>query len=816
MKKHKWWLLSAAVSGLLLIGPVATETPFNPESVMPRGCQTGQANCGLIPSTAEEMRAIPLSESSGIRARGLPSSVDLSSAMPPVGNQGTQGSCVAWASGYAVKTYHEKKERNWSYDPPWTGGQGNQVFSPAYIYNQINGGRDGGSTIPDALNLMVRQGAAPWKYMPYNVSDYRSQPNGTARNAARSYKAKTYRALNYNDLNAIKSELAGGNPVIFGMAVDDGFYQLKSQVYDRRKGRNYGGHAMTLVGYDDSKRSPRGDKGAFKIMNSWSTSWGDNGFGWISYRQWNLSQPQVMVMYDEVDTGPGGNETTDPVSSSDDMLPPSQFNATKGTYTNKVSLSWSPVNGAVIYALFRADPNSNQFNHIAYSQTTSYDDSNVQQGVSYKYIIVAAESKKRYSDPKASPIAEGYAAAKQTATKPGKVAGVSAELRAVKGTSVRVTWSSLSEATSYQLVRYNPANKKWQVIANTRSTEHYDNRPIPNNKNFYTVRAVNNAGYGPWADPGYVAIGGNSQPPAVPAGLKASKGLYKDRIEIEWNPVAGASTYYLLRYDYDSEKWSSPVRVRGTKYTDRSSQIKDGDWFAYTIYAANSAGNSGYSEAQTGRTNPHASRSGLTAPAPENVRSVIRNGSITIQWDKAPNAAEYYIFRKEAGSDGEFDLDEDYEYAGKSSGTSYTEKIPGEPGTVFMYVVRSKAALGGESANSASVAGFINPDLPVSRSRSMPGQGLENFTGKWKGQLYDGKFRELEFQISGNANSIRVAAKIDGRPQRVQTGAFASGANSVQAGNYLLDYNSELEILTITGNSSAGILADRSVSVEKQ
>ena len=37
----------------------------------------------------------------------LESSVDLSSEMPPVGDQGIQNSCVGWAAGYYDKTHAE-------------------------------------------------------------------------------------------------------------------------------------------------------------------------------------------------------------------------------------------------------------------------------------------------------------------------------------------------------------------------------------------------------------------------------------------------------------------------------------------------------------------------------------------------------------------------------------------------------------------------------------------------------------------------------------------------------------------------------------
>jgi len=47
--------------------------------------------------------------------------------------------------------------------------------------------------------------------------------------------------------------------------------------FDDSCGGVLGGHAVAIVGYDDSKQ-------AFKIANSWGTGWGVNGYGWISYQ----------------------------------------------------------------------------------------------------------------------------------------------------------------------------------------------------------------------------------------------------------------------------------------------------------------------------------------------------------------------------------------------------------------------------------------------------------------------------------------------------------------------------------------------------
>ena len=42
-------------------------------------------------------------------------------------------------------------------------------------------------------------------------------------------------------------------------------------------GQAIGGHAILFVGYDDSKS-------LFKFKNSWGTSWGHNGYGYLPYK----------------------------------------------------------------------------------------------------------------------------------------------------------------------------------------------------------------------------------------------------------------------------------------------------------------------------------------------------------------------------------------------------------------------------------------------------------------------------------------------------------------------------------------------------
>lgn len=223
---------------------------------------------GMLFEKKEVLAGIPMA-STPFGGTELPASVDLSASMPPVGNQGDQQSCVAWAVAYALKSYQEKLELHQQL-----------LFSPSFIYNQINNGMNVPTYVTDALNLLSQEGVCTWDEMPYKDSDWVSKPSTVATEDAKRFRIDYWRQVNIQDPKEVKAQLASGYPVIIGAQVSREFvndgYLLKSNYIWKDKGVPVGGHAMLLIGYDDAKR-------AFKIMNSWGTEWGDNGFGWISY-----------------------------------------------------------------------------------------------------------------------------------------------------------------------------------------------------------------------------------------------------------------------------------------------------------------------------------------------------------------------------------------------------------------------------------------------------------------------------------------------------------------------------------------------------
>jgi uncharacterized repeat protein (TIGR01451 family) len=225
-----------------------------------------------------------------------PASIDLSSNFPAVGDQGRQGSCVGWASAYALKTYQEGMEMKWPLDTP------THLFSPAYIYNQINGGQDKGSQIYDALDLIIKQGAASLASTPYRDNDYLTQPSNAAQKEASGFKALSKSVV--NGTQDIKAALANRKPVVIGMELYPQFKTLSgsNSVYNSKQGNMIGGHAVTIVGYDNNRYG-----GAFKVINSWSGAWGDNGYFWMPYSFAEQVVKQSYILED-------GKNNQDPVN----------------------------------------------------------------------------------------------------------------------------------------------------------------------------------------------------------------------------------------------------------------------------------------------------------------------------------------------------------------------------------------------------------------------------------------------------------------------------------------------------------------------
>jgi C1A family cysteine protease len=266
--------LVALAGGLTACGGGGGSTSLPPAASVQGAVAAMPFALGFVNADPLEIARMPVIRHE-LSVSAVPSAADLSAKMPAVGYQGQEGSCVAWATAYAMRGY-EARVDVWSSIAPQRADAAVN-FSPAFVYNQLNHGNDTGITIPSALSLLQQKGAATLADMPYVAGQYTTQPTAAAFADAAHYRLSTFGSIAPTDVASMKAQLAAGIPVILAIKVYSNFYALgPNQIYAGSAGHYVGGHAVTAVGYDESKQ-------AVKFINSWGTAWGTAGYGWISY-----------------------------------------------------------------------------------------------------------------------------------------------------------------------------------------------------------------------------------------------------------------------------------------------------------------------------------------------------------------------------------------------------------------------------------------------------------------------------------------------------------------------------------------------------
>jgi hypothetical protein len=228
--------------------------------------------------------------------------------LPPVGNQVVAGSCYAWAAAYYYLTHLQWQEYGWDVNDPA------HQCSPAFVYNLTNGGVDNGawegdSARHDAFELFEMMGCATMQDMPYHYTTYRDFPNEVSfRNGMQFRTLSTHHIETRTDsgLQVLKDHLQAGNLAVQGIYGYQNLNNINSYnniyCHSQATGSRLYWHEVTIVGYNDTLVTADG-VGAFRLVNSWGTGWGEAGFFWMSYeavKHTRTSYGYVMYATDRI------------------------------------------------------------------------------------------------------------------------------------------------------------------------------------------------------------------------------------------------------------------------------------------------------------------------------------------------------------------------------------------------------------------------------------------------------------------------------------------------------------------------------------
>ncbi len=248
--------------------------------------------------------------------RPLPLKTDLSRYAPPVINQGDKGNCVAIATGYYMRSILEAIKGNITNKDQIL----KRSFSPFYLYSAVKHRNDKACTFGieagQTLEYLKQTGLPRFSRYPDPGYCQFGEGETDASSRIRDY----VKLFNITDpkpdkVLAVKQALAERSPVVVGVQTTRSMQglsfiqtlvpRLRTTVWElvdsfsdsaperERPGLDMSwkpyeanslafGHAMCVVGYDDAMILGN-SKGAFKLINSWGSGWGDGGYFWMSY-----------------------------------------------------------------------------------------------------------------------------------------------------------------------------------------------------------------------------------------------------------------------------------------------------------------------------------------------------------------------------------------------------------------------------------------------------------------------------------------------------------------------------------------------------
>lgn len=224
----------------------------------------------------------------------------------------------------------------------------------------------------------------------------------------------------------------------------------------------------------------------------------------------------------------------------------------------------------------------------------------------------------------------------------------------VDGSTISISWQSVSGANSYKIYRSTSAYGSYSLIGTAISASYRDSSPV-SGYNYYKVSAVNVYGESQqsgYASCNYTDSNNDNTVPSVPSGLSAV--VDGSAISISWYSVSGANSYKVYRSTSAYGSYSLVGTVYSASYRD-SSPVS-----GYNYYKVSAVNNYGESQQSSYVSCNYTSGGGIEySPCPPTVK-VSGTTSQTVTWTNPTSSGcgkptKYEVYKRNPNT-GSYEL----------------------------------------------------------------------------------------------------------------------------------------------------------------
>ena len=246
--------------------------------------------------------------------------------------------------------------------------------------------------------------------------------------------------------------------------------------------------------------------------------------------------------------------------------------------TDSITLSWSAVEGAGYYRIYKLNEKTNTYKYYDAVSATSFKVTGLSAGTKYTFKVRAVLKDEEV-------ILSDYSSECVSSTLPDVVTKISAKKTV---STIKLSWKAVKGATAYRIYKYNPKTKAYKSVAYVTDGTSYTMKKLTAGEVYkFKIRAYSVLDCGKFIG-GLSAEFKSSTKPATPV-VKAISS--KGKVTLTWKDVNGETGYKVYYAQKGSNEYKLYSELKANKKKAVVSSLKKGKTYKFRVRAVKTNAN---------------------------------------------------------------------------------------------------------------------------------------------------------------------------------------------------------------------------------